>query len=60
MGQYLPVVALLVLAVLFGACALFVDNFLSQTNLRGLALSADSSTAYVLTGDGVFSFAPAP
>ena len=27
---------------------------------RGVALSADGATVYVLTGEGVFSFAPAP
>ena len=29
-------------------------------DLRGVALSADASTAYILTGDGVFSFQPTP
>ena len=29
-------------------------------DVRGVALSADGATAYVLTGEGIFSFAPAP
>ena len=29
-------------------------------DLRSLALSADGSTAYVLTGDGVYAFTPSP
>ena len=29
-------------------------------DLRGLALSADGSTAYVLTGDGLYAFTPSP
>lgn len=29
-------------------------------DLRGLALSADGSVAYVLTGDGLYTFAPSP
>ncbi|HET7537726.1 MAG TPA: L-arabinose ABC transporter permease AraH [Candidatus Didemnitutus sp.] len=33
---------LLVLAVLFAICSVFVDNFLSVTNLRGLALAVST------------------